>query len=459
MIHSLERKSKVFRRSLCELTASLQKQTGSSRSAPKQAKESVTGEVKVALIRASTIAHVEAPMSAQIEIREFQSDDIESFHALHDAVFPPVPLEEMRRWMMRDDVTAGVAVQDGRIVGEIPLHIRRFVLRPGVAVRVAFEHCVCVEEGMRGKGIGTRIQDAIRQFMRDRVEVLTVYRGDERSPAYNHYDSNGLTDCCYVRTWKLDAPGEVAEPPGDPLEAGEIVAREEEFAADFRSAHEHAGGYEDRLPGFYETAFTQLETVELGSEYAALVVERSGRLLGHLVLALRDDGPITVMELASRGRDRAVAMRLLRGACAVAEDRGVGVTALLHDGGIYTSVFDALGFAPQRRGEMIMACPLDWRRLARIVWTPQSELADVRVRVWTARDDFVVHEPGGEPSREITAELKHHQAVRWLMCRLDLAPLVAQEIVTVHGARPGDIEALSRAIPFASWEYQGIDHI
>ena len=49
---------------------------------------------------------------SEISIREFQPGDIESFHALHDAVFPPVPFEEMRRWMARDDVTAGVAVHD-----------------------------------------------------------------------------------------------------------------------------------------------------------------------------------------------------------------------------------------------------------------------------------------------------------------------------------------------------------
>ncbi|MFW5866971.1 MAG: GNAT family N-acetyltransferase [Armatimonadota bacterium] len=396
---------------------------------------------------------------SEIDIREFEPDDIESFHALHDAVFPPVPFEEMRRWMSRDDVTAGVAIQDGRIVGEIPLHTRQFVLRPGVTVRVAFEHCVCVDASMRGQGVGTRIQDAMKQFMRDRVEVLTVYRGGERTPAYNHYDSNGLTDCCYVRSWKHDAPAAVAESLGDLLPSSEIVAREDEFAACFRSAYEHAGGYEDRLPGYYETTFTQLEAVELGLDYAALTIEREGRLLGHCIMGLRDERQVLLHELATRGRDPVMATRLLRGVCAVAAAREHGVTVTLHDRGVYTPVFEALGFAPQPRGDMIMACPLDPERLANAVWAPRSELSQVRVRVWTPQEEFVAHDPGGTPAREITLEMKHHQAVRWLMCRLDLAPLVAQEIVTIRGARPGDVEALSRAIPFTAWEYQGIDHI
>jgi GNAT superfamily N-acetyltransferase len=396
---------------------------------------------------------------SEINIREFQPDDIESFHALHDAVFPPVPFEEMRRWMSRDDVTAGVAILDARVVGEIPLHTRQFVLRPGVSVRVAFEHCVCVDETMRGEGVGTRIQDEMKQFMRERVEVLTVYRGGERTPAYHHYDKNGLTDCCYVRTWKCDAPATVAEAAGDLAPAEEITTRGEEFAATFRSAYEYAGGYQDRLPGFYKTAFTQLEAVELQSDYAALTIERDGRLLGHCILGLRDERPVVIRELATRGRDIAMALRLLRGACAVAAERQASITAELHDGGAYTPVFEALGFIPKPRGDMIMACPLDWERLASVVWAPQSELANVRVRVWTPQEEFIAHEPGDEHAREITLELKHHQAVRWLMCRLDLPPLVAQEIVTVRGARAGDVEALGRAIPFTPWEYQGIDHI
>lgn len=396
---------------------------------------------------------------SEISIREFQPEDIESFHALHDAVFPPVPFEEMRRWMARDDVTAGVAVQEGRIVGEIPLHIRRFVLRPGVSVQVAFEHSVCVDESMRGEGVGTRIQDAMKQFMRDRVEALTVYRGGERTAAYNHYDKNGLTDCCYVRGWVNSAPGSVAEPLGEPLSAAAILEREQQFAASFASANAHAGGYQQREPGFYETAFTQLEAVELGGEYAALVVEEAGRPLGHCIVRLIEGQAVRVLELAPRGRDLAVAARLLRGACALAAERGVGVSVELHDGGVYTPVFETLGFRPQPRGNMIMACPLDWERLANIVWAPQSELGTVRVRVWTPQEEFVAHEPGGEPSREVTVEMKHHQAVRWLMCRLDLAPLVEQEIVTIRGARAGDAEALSRAVPFTAWEYQGIDHI
>ncbi|MEA3247334.1 MAG: GNAT family N-acetyltransferase, partial [Gemmatimonadota bacterium] len=388
-----------------------------------------------------------------------RDEDLPTAHALHNDVFPPVPLEEMRRWMSRADVTAGVAVRDGEVVGEIPLHVRRFVIRPGVTARLAFEHSVCVREDMRGQGVGSAIQQEIRRFIASRADVLGVYRGAERSPAYNYYRDNGLADCCYVREWILDDPARVAYDPPELSDASAVLDRAEQFAAVFDDAYAHAGGYEQRLPGFYETAFTQLEATELRTRYHALVAEGAAGPRGHCILGLSPDGTLQIMELATRGRCPATADRLLREACAVAADAGGAVRAMLHDGGVYRPVFEALGFIPQPRGEMIMADPLDPERLANLTWAPQAELADVLVRVWTPEEEAVVHRPGGEPTREMTLEMKHGEAVRWLMSRLDLRGAVRSETVTCRGVRPGDVEALSRAIPFTPWEYQVIDHI
>jgi len=397
---------------------------------------------------------------SEIEVREFQPDDIETFHALHDAVFPPVPFEQMRRWMARDDVTAGVAVQDGRIVGEIPLHVREFVIRPGLTARLAFEHSVCVQEEMRGQGIGSAIQDEIKRFMQGRADVLSVYRGGERTAAYNHYDRNGLKDLCYVRSWTLARPAAVAAGGPEPQPADAILAREAEIIELFESAYAHAGGYQRRALGFYETAMTQLEAVELGTEYRVLFAGEGGRPEGHCIIGLQEGGAaVTVMELATRDRDPAVALRLLRGVCGAAVLEGMGVTVELHDGGAYRPVFEALGFAPQPRGNMIMATPLDRGRVARATWLPQPGLADARVEVWMPREEFVAHEPNHGPSRTITLEMKHEQAARWLLSRLDLGAALEREMVTCRGARPGDREALARAIPWTPWEVQGIDHI
>jgi len=395
---------------------------------------------------------------AEIEVREFLPEDIESFHALHDAVFPPVPLAEMRRWMARADVTAGVAVLGGEVVGEIPLHVREFVMRPGVSARLAFEHSVCVRAEMRGEGVGSAIQDELKRFMRGRAEVLSVYRGGERTPAYRHYWKNGLTDLCYLRTWTRAQPAAVAEPERAVLPAEAILEREREFQAVFADAFGDAGGHQRRAPGFYATAFTQLEAVEVGTQYSALVVEKGGDLRGYCILGAHG-GSVAIMELATRGEDREMAASLVRGACRVAAAGGARVTVELHDRGRYRPVFEALGFTPQPRGNMIMGTPLDPEALAAVVWVPQPELAEVQVELWTPDEEATIHRPAGAPARTITVECKHEQAVRWLMSRLDLAAAYQGELLTCRGARPGDIEALGRAIPFTPWEYQGIDHI
>ncbi|MGD9495366.1 MAG: N-acetyltransferase family protein [Armatimonadota bacterium] len=395
---------------------------------------------------------------AEIEVREFLPDDIESFHALHDAVFPPVPLEEMVRWMQRPDVTAGVAVRGGEVVGEIPLHVREFVIRPGVTARLAFEHSVCVHEQMRGVGVGSAIQDEIKRFMRGRADVLSVYRGGERTPAYRHYWKNGLTDLCYLRRWTLADPAAVAKRATEVLPAEAILGREREFLAVFADAFGDAGGYQRRAPGFYATALTQLEAVEMGTAYSALVVEDAGNLLGYCIIGAYD-GTATVMELATRAVDLEMAAELVRAACQVAAESGARVAVELHDGGRYRPVFEQLGFAPRPRGDMIMATPLDWEALAAIVWVPQPELAEVQVELWTPDEEATIHRPAGMPARTITVECKHEQAVRWLLSRLDLPAECARERLTCCSTRPGDVEALGRAIPFAPWEYQGIDHI
>ncbi len=393
-----------------------------------------------------------------IEVREYREEDLESCHALHDAVFPPVPVEEMRRWMSRDDVTAGVAVRGGEVVGEIPLHVREFVIRPGVTARLAFEHSVCVHEDMRGQGVGSAIQDDIKRFMRGRADVLSVYRGGERTAAYRHYRKNGLTDVCYARTWTLDHPASGAQPAGDVLTAEAVLGREAEFLAVFADAYGHAGGYQRRAPGFYATAFTQLEAVELSAEYRALVSEDGGSLTGYCVLGLTK-GAATVMELATYGGDLRMADRLVRGACAQAANTGLRVSVELHDLGAYQPVLAELGFVPQPRGNMLMATPLDWEALAAIVWRPQSELADVQVDLWTPDEEATIHRPDGAPKRVVTLEMKHEQAVRYLLSRLDLRAEFEREMLTCRGALRSDIDALSRAIPFTRWEDQGSDHI
>jgi len=400
-------------------------------------------------------------MSGQIEYREYRAQDFESFHALHDAVFPPVSADQMREWMARPDVTAGVAVRDGEVLGEIPLHIREFVLRPGVTARLAFEHSVCVREELRGQGVGSALQDAMKDFLVGRADCLAVFRGGERTPGYRYYDKNGLRDTCYLRSQKLADPSAVAESDLALQDISQVVEREAEVLAVFASAFGAHGGYEQRRPGFFGPALRNLQWLELQNEFGVYLVDDEAGLAGYCIVSPRQlrSETVQIMELATREGCPDLAERLVRSACSLAADQRAGISVTCQDGARYSALYAKLGFVGAPRGAMIMVTPVDWEGLAAQVWQPQPQLEQVRVDLWTAEEEVTVHRPEGRVERTLVLEMKHHQAVRWLVSRLDLGAAVRQETVSCLGAGPEDLAALARAIPFNAWAVQTIDHI
>ncbi len=399
-------------------------------------------------------------MSGQIEFREYRDEDFDSFVQLHNAVFPPVTDEQMAAWMARDDVTAGVAVRDGRVVGEIPLHTREFMVRPGVAVTAAFQHSVCVAEEARGEGVGSRIQNVIKQFMLGRATALTVYRGDERSPAYRFYDQNGLVDLTYHRTWRLDDAAPVASREFQAVGIEDFIAREPEALAVFEDALGYLGGRQLRKPGFLADTLSNLEMCELSPPLMAFMAEESDGLAGYILVALRDDGgPVTIVELATRGRDVSLAEVLVRSVCSLAAERGAPVLVSLSDISICRDLFAPLGFQGTPRGEMIMGMPLDWQAMADRVWWRQPDLDEVEVGIRTPERDVTIHRPDGEPARTVVLEMKHHQASRYMFSRLNLQAEWNADMLTCRNATAGDITLLDRAIPWSEWEPRDIEHI
>jgi len=399
--------------------------------------------------------------NGQTEFREYRPEDFESFLALHNEVFPPVSAEEMDRWMSREDVTAGVAVRDGEVVGEIPLHLREFMVRPGVTVRAAFEHSVCVAQEMRGTGLGTHIQTAIKQFLQGRAEGLTVYRGGERTPAYRFYDKNGLVDLTYHRTYTHHRPGDVASRAFELVEIGALINRESQALRVFEDALGDVGGRQVRRQGFFSDTLANLEMCELKPLLGVFLAEEDHDLAGYCILSLgrQPSDAVHVMELVARGQDLEVRESLLRSACGVAADRSGKLTMSLHDFMATWELTHELGFVGSPRGSMIMGTPLDWEAMAQRVWWSQPTLEGVQVDLFTPEGDVTLCRRGTRPLRTLTLEMKHHQAARYLFSRLDLQAAVDREMVTCLGGSRGDIAALGRAIPFTPWEIRDFEHI
>lgn len=395
-----------------------------------------------------------------IEFREYRDEDAQGFLRLHDSRWRAIPPEFWRQWSGRPEVTASMALLDGEVVGQIPYHIREFVLRPGLAVPVAQEYSVIVAEEMRGRGIGSRLVAEAERFLADRCPVMMVYRGGERTPGYRFYQRTGHYDVAYHRLWVL-GEGTPGEPPQvHCAEVDTLLAREAEVLEVFRSAYGSRGGFPRRRPGYYREALGSVIYCEAPGEFRFLYLEEAGKLIGYLLCLETEGKGARVLEVATRDGGLEPAEVLLRGAAGRARALGIPISVRKPDESVYAEALRRAGFVQVPRGEgsmMTMAHVFDPAGLARRVLAVTGGALAVEVVVWTPAREAVLN-PNQGRSRRVILEMKEHDLARLLLCRLDLLEAVREERVTVVGTRE-DAEAVAQAFPFSPWDYQDLDYI
>jgi GNAT superfamily N-acetyltransferase len=419
-----------------------------------------------------------------IEFREYCHGDAEGFLNLHDSRWRRIPPDFWRRWSHQPNVTASVALVAGRVVGQIPFHIREFLVRPGVTVRVAQEHSVIVAEEMRSRGIGSCLMAEAGRFLAGRCEVMTVYRGGEQTSGYRFYQRTGHHDLTHYRTW---LPGEKTPAEDTRIASADVSAleaREDEVLHVFRSAYGNCAGFPPRRPGYWNEALQSIIYRETSGQVRFYSVEDSAGLVGY-ALCLEEAGErgrANVLELATRDGDAGSAVVLLRHAAHCARKQGVSLGVQKSDESVYADALRQAGFVEVPRAErsmMTMARVFDPQALAERVLSAERSnpvssrsgvTLPVEVAVWTPEREAVLNPPagrspsaGGGPSpagtRRITLEMKEPDLARLFLCRMDVLGAVREERVTVVGARPGDLDAIAQAFPFSPWDYHALDYI
>jgi len=404
-------------------------------------------------------------MIGKLVFREYRPEDAESFVALHDSVFSRVPIrpEFWAAWSRRPDVTAAVAVYGDRMVGTVPFHLRSFLLRPKLSVRAAFEYSVGVAEEHRRHGIGSRLMDCAKQFLRGHADVMMVYRGNESSDGYRFYAKNGHSDVAYLREWSLE------NPTGGMAGCRRLASREDFIGLNrqalplFRRCYRRFGGHQVRSSEFYADALSSLIFEEVKQDFVFLTIFKGETLRGYMIVGHRKDmGHMQVLELATEGGAKPPAHRLVEAACAVASQAGCRLSVRCRERGPFADVYRAAGFRPaprERACMMIMAYPLDIDALARKVFSPQRGLENVQIRLWSPSHSGILQPAAKTPRRTIVLEMKDDMLTRLLLSRLDLRHAVQMELVTAHGASEEDIDLIARGVPFCEWEHHGIDYI
>ncbi len=398
-----------------------------------------------------------------IATREYRPEDAASFLRLHDSVFPPMSAGFWHEFSQRD-VTAAVAVEGGEVVGSVPFQFRLLRLRPGAAVRVAWEWSVCVRDDLRGTGIGSRLMETAKGFLRGRAAAMAVYRNDEFSPPYRFYRRSGHHDLLYIRPWVRTGPAAVSPGGLDVWSWEQFLTHEAEALGVFAEAYAAHGGFPERHAGYYGPAVQTPEYAEVPVELSVLVHRAAdGALGGYAILGLERHNPaLYLMEIAVRGHNREIASSLLAGLASAAAERNLPAVVTVPDSAPICALLEALGFVPRSRAQsslILMLHALDPEALAQAAWRESAATEGLEVLVWTPEREVWLHRARRTPARRVTLEMKEETLTRLVTCRLDLEAALAQQSVTALGADEAALAAIAQALPLTPWIYHHLDFV
>lgn len=388
-----------------------------------------------------------------LTLREMRPDEAPAACAFTEEIFGPLPLEA---WQREPGYTAALAFRDEELVGVIPFSLRAFQLAPGLVASTAWENAVGTREDVRGQGVGTAMIFAAREFLADRAEFLSVYRGAERSAGYRFYaDKTDHVDCAYVCFFRRDEPSGTAPAGFETLPGEAVNAAAGELADLFRSHWGQHGGYVVRDAGCYPWLMNSVIHGRIPSDRHLHRLVRDGVVQGFALTAQRQgqraDGLLHILDFAVRDGSRRLADDLLQGLAAYAGEHGWPLVFPTTLGSGLEPALDAAGFVQGPRRMMLMAWPIHPARLfGRLV--AQRGGSGITLDVWTPTRDLRLWD-AGPTAPQATLEMKDRELCLLLSSRLDGAAAVAEQRITITGAAPRDeaaaiVARLARCTPW-----------
>lgn len=393
---------------------------------------------------------------SEICYREMLPDELTRMLKLRNSIF--VPITE-KAWKNYPGSTASVALMDGEFVGAIPLSQRPLQIRPGQIIRSVYENAVGVREDLRSKGVGHKIIDSAKNFMKDRSDALMVIPAGENSKAHHFYQKSGHVDLHFIQGYFLNSP-EKYESVVKVAGLDEFLAAEKEVAPVFQSCYADYGGFPARQPGYWKWALSSSIYESLPCDFASLWLRKEGRLIGYALLGTRTkvwaDKKYHIMEMGMLHGDDSIAEELIRAAGDFAAKKKMGVhmdTCRWHPG---FQALQRLGFEAEPRQRMFLGQWIDPQVVLQDQIQKADSLKDVTISVRTINGNYEAVKDSGK--NRIILEMKHDTLTRWLFGRIDLIQAIRMELVTATG-EDSTIQAVSEALPFTPWIYHEVDYI
>lgn len=250
------------------------------------------------------------------------------------------------------DMSAATAWRGERLLGAIPMEPRRLKVGSTRSLRCLQQTTVAVDPALRGRGIGTALQDFIAEQAGEQAEALTVYREEPESAGYRWYCANGFAPIQRLCIWSR-APGPSPAAPDlrvaawdDPavplaeIEAlrrrvsaagnGLYIPRENRSLADWLPVHPYARAWR------FEIAW-------------------STRPLTYALLGRRPEGGLELLEIGSEAAESGDLAGLVQGLCGFAYSRGERLRCMLADSDEEAiAAVQAAGFARVSSMDLLM---------------------------------------------------------------------------------------------------------
>lgn len=193
-----------------------------------------------------------------------------------------------------NSMTAVMAFDDSRLIGVLPLEKRLFSLGGNRYIDALWISGVHVEPRYRSQGIGTLMNQKIREYFLPKYKAIFVYRGDETSRAYNWYKKLGYHELLSIISFKNEVRqrGETADHVTMKTET-EICIWEDKIYDCFNRNSEAYGGFPKRHHHFW-TDKLKTHYYKTFYTYSIVALKAQDKILGYAFLgqtAMKDNIP------------------------------------------------------------------------------------------------------------------------------------------------------------------------
>jgi len=398
-----------------------------------------------------------SPPHDDIEIRLSRAEDMEPLlNFIEEMGFTPRSAET---WLGLS-MSAIVAWQASRIVGAIPLESRQLVIAPGSSLKVVNQTAVAVRPEFQGKGLGTRLQEALNSNPIFDHAAMTVYREGEDSAAYRWYRQNQFYDMQAIRSLTLQPPYATSTGESYTIHTPEeLSSAVPEMSRLFQNRVAGCGGYVSREDRPLQQ-WLSVHPYRSRYRYRILTVGEHGCLRGYAVLGIgrlhSTTERVDLLEFIPDVQDSRSFYSLLNAVINYVRNGGYQPIrmALSTQDSLYQLFIEA-GFLDEW-GFKLMVCVNNPQNLVSQMMILPESLERRKLIMWTPRFGEVVVTPGsGTPVRFI---LHEQELFRLLLHRLDLTHEVGMGHVVMVNGNGRILEKMAKIFSPVRWIYHSIEY-